>query len=142
MKTSHYLAFAAICACLFSSCAAPRRPVVVQRAPAANDWSTEYVGRGSVTASITNASGSSLFLKVRSGGITAAQVELLQNGTRDVFFAWGGYDTVMKITAAGEPSYYRGPHFNIPPNTIRTQMTLQTANTTNLTPISRREFEQ
>jgi len=95
-----------------------------------------------VRTSITNASGASLFLKVRSGGATAAQVQLVQNGTRDVFLAWGGYDTVMKIAAAGRRSYYRGPNFSIPPNAARMQLTLQTANSSNLTPISREEFER
>jgi len=108
------LSIAIVFAYFFTSCAAPRRHFVAQRPPAANDWNTEYVGRGSVRTSITNASGSSLFLKVRSGAVTAAQVELRQNGTREVFLGWGGYNTVMKITAAGGASYYRGPGFYIP----------------------------
>jgi len=142
MKLFLYFALPAICACLLSSCAAPERTVSLQRPPAANDWRTEYVGKGSVRTSITNASGSSLFLKVKGRGATAAQVELLQNGTRDVFLAWGGYETVMKITSGGQKSYYRGPLFSIPPNAAGMHLTLQPANTTNLTPISPREFER
>ena len=130
------LMLAVIAVILFTSCVTHQRP------PAANDWSTEYAGSGPVRTSITNDSGSSLFLKVRSDGSTAAQVKLKENGTRDVFLSPSGYDTVMMFSAEIKPSYYRGPGFDIPFNAAHMSLTLEPANSTNLTPISREEFER
>lgn len=113
-----------------------------RRRPAANDWKTEYIGRGPVKTTITNHTGSSVFLKVRSAGVTAAQVELVQDGARDVLLAPGNYDTVMKFTSAGATSYYRGPGFTIPPNAAIMRLTLHAAQKGNLIPISPEEFQR
>lgn len=140
MKKHLVLLILAAAAVSFAGCATNRGSA--QTPPAANDWTTEYVGKGPVTTSITNDSGSSLFLKVRSAGATAAQVQLGQGGTRDVFLSPADYGIVMMLTAQSGHSYYRGPGFNIPPNAAHISLTLQPADTTNLTPISKEEFER
>ncbi len=127
----------------FAGCAS-RQPARTALAapPAANDWTTEYVGQGSVRTTITNAAASALFLKVRSGEVTAAQAELGLNASRDLNLAPGSYVTEMKITHGSKEDFYRGPGFVIPPNTARMNLRLQVASHTNLVPISRKEFER
>lgn len=107
--------------------------------PAANDWTTEYEGSGSVRTSITNASHRPLFLKVRQGRVVAAQVRLFDNGTRDVNLAPGAYSTVMKL---GTNSYYRGPTFSVPSNTAHMMLRLQASQSSNLVPTTQDDFEQ
>jgi len=137
MTRSIDFALIALCAAMLTGCATPR-----SQPPAATDWSTEYLGRGSVRTSVTNDTGSALFLKVRSGATTAAQVQMKQKDVRDVYLVWGDYNTVMRITTAGNISYYRGPLFTVPTDSAWMQLTLQPATNTNLTPISREEFER
>ena len=127
----------------FTGCASrqPARTALVAP-PAANDWTTEYIGQGSVKTTITNAAASALFLNVRSGEATAAQAELGLNASRDLNLAPGPYVTEMKITHGSKENFYRGPGFVIPSNTARMNLRLQVARHTNLVPISRKEFER
>jgi hypothetical protein len=92
--------------------------------------------KGPVRITITNASGTSLFLKVERDNATVAQVKIDGQGSRDVFLAVGQYGVKMKLSTQA----YRGPGFSIPPNTASIHLTLKPANTTNLHPISDSEF--
>lgn len=124
---------------LVTNCASPGKQGherANSQPPAANDWTTEYVGKGPVRTTITNASESSLFLKVERDNATVAQVKIDGQGSRDVFLANGQYGVKMKLGTQA----YRGPGFSIPPNTAGIHLTLRTANTTNLRPISDAEF--
>ena len=109
--------------------------------PAADDWTTEYLGTGSVRTTIENATTSDLFLKVRRGSAAAAQARLTTGASRDFFLAPGSYDTVMEIRNGGSPAYYSGPNFSLPPNAAVMMLRLEGASSSNLTRISRREFE-
>ena len=126
-------------ACLITSCVSPRKRGQERsnaQPPAANDWTTEYVGKGPVRTTVTNASTASLFLKVERDNATVAQVKIDGQGSRDVFLANGSYGVKLKMNTKA----YRGPGFSIPPNTASIHLTLRTANTTNLLPISDAEF--
>ncbi len=127
-----------------AGCAARPRHVVAPIAavapPAADDWTTEYEGTGSVRTSITNASHRALFLKVRQEAVVAAQVKLEDDGTRDVNLAPGAYSTVMEL---GPNTYYRGPRFSIPSNTAHMMLRLQVStNKSNLTRTTKADFER
>ncbi len=119
----------------------PTPPSGATTAPAADDWNTEFSGVGAVHVQVTNASGSALFLKVKRGEATVAQVKLDENGSRSLSLHPGQYATVMRISSGDRASHYRGPEFDIPPNTASASMILQGAATSNLEPISAAEFE-
>jgi hypothetical protein len=48
----------------------------------------------------------------------------------------------MKITQRERPAFFAGPSFVIPPNSARMSLTLRPSSRTNLTPISRAQFER
>jgi hypothetical protein len=112
------------------------------RPPAPGDWTTEYLGKGRVRAAVTNASHHALFLKIRNPAETAAQVKLDEDGTRTVFLAPGSYVTVMKITANGEDSYFKGPALDVPAGVASIALRLELSETSNLKRITREEFER
>jgi len=128
---------------MFAGCAANHPPSVTP--PAANDWTSEYAGKGHVRATITNGSGASLFLKVVAGEATAAQAKIEGQGSRTLLLDPGSYSTKMMLyhsKGGSGPSYYRGPGFNIPPNAASLQLRLESASSTNLVPISKEQFER
>ncbi len=87
---------------------------------------------------ITNASTSSVILKVRVGspGRTVAQVALTPDATRTVHLSPGPHHTVLKIGS----EHYKGPGFEIPPNAARLQLRLELSAGTNLQRIDAGEF--
>jgi hypothetical protein len=135
----HLMAAALLVMLLITSCASSKKrghEKAGSQPPAANDWTTEYLGKGPVKTTITNASGNSLFLKVEQSEATVAQVKIEGQGIRSVFLARGQYGVKIKIGTQA----YRSPGFSIPPNTAGIHLTLKAANTTNLRRISEAEF--
>jgi hypothetical protein len=89
-----------------------------------------------VIADIKNATSSSLFLKVRVDGKAVAQVSLADGETQSLRLDPDEYETVMKI----DSRYYKGPMFQLPPNTARASLILRPSQRTNLEEIDASQF--